>query len=101
MAIRVEFKPGQQHIHTFVAGVAPAAVSGTVVDEKPGPPTRLDKAKAYYKGLIALVGSLLVGANQVLPIVPADTKGVVNGAIALLTVASVVLKANENWFEDL
>lgn len=99
MAIRVEFKPVQQQIRTLAS--TPAPVTGTVVDEKPGPVTRIDKAKAYYKGLIALIGSLLIGANQVLPIVPADAKGAVSTAIAFLTVVSVILKANENWVEDL
>jgi hypothetical protein len=99
MAVRVEFKPAAPQVHTLVAPDNAPNVS--VVAEKPGPVKALDKAKGYYKALIALVGSLLVAANQVLPVVPQDAKGWVSSAITVLTVASVALKANENWFDGL
>lgn len=83
--------------HNFLT----AAPGVTVIEEKPGNVTRIDKAKGYYKGLIALVGSLLIAANQAAPLLPADAKGFVSGAIGFLTIAGVVLKANETWIEGL
>jgi hypothetical protein len=107
MAVRVEkAKPSAQQIRTLVGtpDATPGStvpLDGVVVAEKDGPVTKVDKAKAYYKALIALVGSLLVGANQVLPLVPDDAKGWVSTAVAVLTVASVALKSNEQWFDEL
>lgn len=83
--------------HNFMAG----APQVTVLESAPGNVTRLDKVKAYYKGLITLVGSLLIAANQALPILPADVKGWVSGAIGFATVALTFLKANETWIEGL
>lgn len=75
-----------------------------VVDEKVGAVTFLDKAKGYYKGLIALVGSLLIVLNQVSPLlnfIPGNGKEYVSYAIGLLTVAGAFLKENQHWVDDL
>lgn len=95
---RVEINANSQ-IRSLVGGTPVV-----VVDEKPGPVTALDKAKAYYKGLIVLVGSFLVMANESAPLLeslPYNGKQWVSGAIAAATVVLTFLKANETWIETL
>jgi hypothetical protein len=74
-------------------------VQGQAVAVKPGKPTRLDRLKAYYKAISAAVGFGLVFLNELSPL--ATDLGIdrnwVNTGIAILTLASVVLKSNEHW----
>ncbi|TDK85745.1 hypothetical protein EI067_30755 [Mycobacterium paragordonae] len=86
--------------HNFMA----AAPQVTVIDEKSGNVTALDKAKRYYKGLIVLIGSFLVMANELTPVLnflPDNGKQWVSGAIGVATVVLTFLKANETWIEGL
>ena len=72
-----------------------------VVKTKEGSVTWVDKAKGYYKALIALVGALLVGVTQMSGAVPAEAEPWVTVAIAVLTEVGVVLRANETWVNAL
>lgn len=68
---------------------------------KEGSVTWLDKAKGYYKALIALVGALLIGATQLSGAVPAEIEPWVTVAISAFTTLGVVLRANEVWVNAL
>ena len=72
-----------------------------VVKTKEGSVTWVDKAKGYYKALIALVGALLVGVTQLSGAVPAEAEAWVTVAISALTTLGVVLRANETWVNAL
>lgn len=89
------------NIHT-VAGAAPAPVK--VVAEAAGPVTFLDRVKGYYKALIALVGAILVIANELTPVLnflPGLDKQYVTIAISAVTAFGVFLRDNEHWLDDL
>lgn len=68
---------------------------------KDGDVTWVDKVKGYYKALIALVGAVLVGVTQLSGAVPAEAEPWVTVAISTLTVIGVILRANEQWVNDL
>lgn len=91
-------------------GIAPAAPGHTLYSSPPGVQvlatregsvTWIDKAKAYYKALIALIGALLVGVTQLSGVVPAEAEPWVTVAVSVLTAAGVVLRANETWVNAL
>jgi hypothetical protein len=75
-----------------------------VTEAKPGTVSFGDKVKKYYKGLIALVGALLVLVNQVTPLtnfLGEDTQNLVSVVIVFLTAVATFLKSNEQWVDKL
>jgi hypothetical protein len=89
--------PDNTSVH---AATAPTAV---VIEQKPGTVTVLDRVRGYYKGLIALIGALLVTINELTPItdfLPADQRHWITIAVSALTALSTTLVANEKWVDD-
>lgn len=78
-----------------------AAVEKQVLATKEGEVNLVDKGKAYYKGVIALVGALLVGVTQLSGVVPTEAEPWITVAISTLTTLGVILRANEVWVDDL
>ena len=77
---------------------APEAVV-QVLDVKPGSVGWKDKAKAYYKGIIAVLGALLTVLTALTLPAPADTYTA--AAVSAITAVLVVLRANETWIDQL
>jgi hypothetical protein len=78
--------------------------TAVVLEQKPGPVTWLDKAKGYYKGLIATIGAVLVFLNELTPLtsfLPEDAQHWVSVGVAVLTALFTTLKSNEVWLDDL
>lgn len=73
----------------------------TVISEKPGQVTALDRMRAYYHTLISAVGTVLIVLNQALPVVPDSWKSLTAAVIATVTVVSTALKSNETWINAL
>lgn len=89
-------------VHQVATLVGPQSVTSVpveIVESTPGPVTTLQKLKRYYKGLIALVGSLLTVATQLAPVIPENDKHWVTTGILILTVAGAFLKENEHWID--
>jgi hypothetical protein len=81
----------------------PVAPHVQVLDTATGPLTWLDKLKGYYKGLITLVGVVLVILNQVTPVfdfMPANVQHWFTVVVAALTAVSAFLVANQHWVDD-
>lgn len=82
----------------------PVKIPVEIVASTAAPVTLVQKLKGYYKGLIALIGSLLIVVNQVTPILhflPAEDVKYVNLVIGILTVAGTFLKENEHWVDSI
>lgn len=91
--------PTNSQVHD--GAVAPKAL---VLQAVPGPVTVLDKAKGYYKGIIAALGSLVIIINEVTPLfnfLPGQDKHYVTVAVAVVTGVLTFLKSNEHWVDDL
>lgn len=89
--------PANEDVH----GPIPPKVK--VLTTAPGTLTWIDKLKGYYKGLITLVGSVLVIANELTPVfdfLPAQDKGYITAGIAALTALSAFLVSNQHWVDD-
>lgn len=101
MAKRIELnKAKTPHGVQTLAGSQPIKV--VAVTE--GPVTWQQKAKEYYKGLIALVGAVLIFFNEITPItnfLPTDYRHWVTIIVAFLTTAGTFLKSNQHWVDDL
>lgn len=84
-----------------LAGSPPAA-NVHVVATKVGAVTVLDKVKAYYKTLIAIVAAVVVFLNQVTPIadfLPVQYRHWFSTAVVVVGAVAVFLKANEHWID--
>lgn len=92
-------------VTTFVAGGGRDVPAQVIVDKvKPGKVTLLDKAKAYYKATIAVVGAILVLLNEMTPLshlLPAAAQHYFTVTVAAVTAISVLLKRNEQWVDAL
>lgn len=91
--------PPNHEVHNLT--VAPHVKLGDPIS---GSVTFLDKAKGYYKGLIAALTALLVIVNEVTPVLnflPGQDKQYVTAAIAVVGVALTFLKDNEHFVDDL
>ena len=82
------------------------AANGTpaVIDSKPGPVTKVDKAKEYYHTIIAVVTAILAFLTEVGPIGDAlgdPVKTWVTGAIVFIGALLTFLKSNEVWVQRL
>lgn len=89
--------PANEDVH----GPIPPKVK--VLTTASGTLTWLDKAKGYYKGLIALVGAVLVILNQLTPVfdfLPGQLKQYFTVAVSVLTAVSAFLVANQHWVDD-
>ena len=101
---RLALLPNKSGVHQTFVDSPDTPVRLNVVDAATGPVSTLDKVKGYYKGLITLVGSLLIIANEATPLLnflPANDKQYVTYGIAILTTAAAFLKGNEHWVDDL
>lgn len=81
----------------------PAAPKVQVLKTVSGPLTWLDSLKGYYKGLITLVGGLLVILNELTPVfdfLPGSAKQYFTVAVAALTTLSAFLVSNQHWVDD-
>lgn len=101
MAKRIEFNKtvSPKGVQTL-AGSTPVKVVATT----DGPVTWQQKVKEYYKGLIALLGAVLIFFNEVTPItnfLPADYRHWVTIIVTFLTAAGTFLKSNQHWVDDL
>lgn len=100
---RLAVKPNKAQTAETIAAVGPGTPV-KVVNAKTGPVGFLDKAKGYYKGLIAAVGAILVIVNELTPLLnflPGQDKQYVTLVIGVLTTAATFLKSNEHWVDDL
>lgn len=77
------------------------SVEKRVVEVRPGEVNWVDKAKGYYKGLIALVGVLLIAFNQLSGTLPDPIDRWVTVLIGIFTTLGVILRANEVWISEL
>jgi nicotinamide riboside transporter PnuC len=95
-------------VHTF-ANVATAnatakAVKVKVTKETEGPVTWAQKAKGYYKGIIALITGLLVVLNELTPVMnslPGQDKQYLATVIVIVGTSLTILKSNEHWVDEL
>lgn len=91
--------PPNVEVHNLT--VAPHVKLG---DAEAGAVTWLDKAKGYYKGIIAGLTAVLVVINEVTPvlnfIVPTQDKQYVTVAIAVIGGVLTFLKDNEHYVDD-
>ena len=78
-----------------------ALVEKRVLDTKEGSVTWVDKAKGYYKGLIALVGVLLIAVTELSGTLPDPVDQWVTILIGVFTTLGVILLANEVWVDAL
>lgn len=78
-----------------------AAVEKQVLAVKEGSVTWVDKAKGYYKGLIAIVGVLLIAATQLVGTLPPEVERGLTILISVLTTVGIILRANETWVDAL
>lgn len=100
---RLEVKPNERQNEQTIGVVGPATPVAEV-QVKQGPVTFLDRLKKYYKGLIALIGFVLILLNQLTPLfdfLPAQDRPYVTAVIGALTVLGTFLKGNENWVDNL
>lgn len=101
---RLAVKPNKAQNAQTLSAATEAPTPVKVVSAKTGPVGILDKAKGYYKGLIAAVGSILVIVNELTPLLnflPGQDKQYVTLVIGFLTTVAVFLKDNEHWVDDL
>ncbi|AER47586.1 hypothetical protein DS6A_32 [Mycobacterium phage DS6A] len=96
MKKRIRIAPEGRAYGLFGAG------STEVVERRAGSVTPADKAKRYYKGLIALVGTLVIAAGEAAPLFNGTLAGTAaqhwfTVIVAALTTAGVILKENEHW----
>ena len=75
-----------------------------IVKIREGSVTLWDRAKAYYKAMIAAVGTLALMLQQATPVFDGVLAGslaqkVFAVAVSVVTVAGVVLRENEHWFD--
>ena len=101
--LRIGTAPTNTDVDTAWFGIAgrhaaPEAVV-TVLDTKDGPVTWIDKAKAYYKGLIALLGAILTAITTLT--LPEPMESWVTVTITTITAILVILRANETWIDGL
>ncbi len=78
-----------------------SSVEKRVVEVRPGEVNWVDKAKGYYKGLIALVGVLLIAFTQLSGTLPDPIDRWVTVLIGIFTTLGVILRANEVWVNAL
>lgn len=84
-----------------IAG-SPSAANVHVVATKVGAVTILDKVKAYYHTLIAVVAAVLLFLNQVTPIadfLPVQYRHWFSTAVVVVGAALIFLKSNEHWID--
>lgn len=63
-----------------------------------------DKVKGYYKGVIVVIGSILIILNQVTPIfdfLGGNSQHWFNVVVAAATTVLTILKSNEQWVDKL
>jgi hypothetical protein len=65
-----------------------------------GSVTVFDRAKEYWKGIIAFVGVALLVIDQLEPIFPAEWNHYVTVLVGALTVIATIGKRNELWVDD-
>lgn len=104
--IEAAARPNPKALHFISAssgGVDGIPGGTSVLKEKDGVVTFLDRAKEYYKSLVALMGTLVIFLNTATPIfkfIPVDQK-TLTWIVAAVTAISVFLKRNETWVEEL
>lgn len=83
------------------ATLTPNPTVQTVADkEAEGSVTVIDRAKQYWKGIIAFAGVALLVIDQLTPIFPANWDHPVAVIVGVLTVIGTFGKSNELWVND-
>lgn len=107
MATRIRpIKQGQaRHIAALIGPQHVASVPAEVIQVTAGPVSLRQKVAGYYKGLVALVGTVLtlltapeIGALA--PLLPAQYRHWLPIGIGVATVLLTFLTENQHWFDD-
>lgn len=87
-----------------IPGVRVASAPVEVVKTTPGPVTTWQKISAYYKGIVAFVGTVLtlLTAPEIGPLshlLPDPYQHWLTVGVGVITVVLTFLKENEHWFD--
>lgn len=93
-----------QQIASLMGPERVTSIPAQVVDTRPGPVTAWQKTARYYKGIIALIGTILtlLTAPEIGPLqhlLPEQHQHWLTIGIGAATVVLTFLKANEHWFD--